>query len=148
MGIIFLELPKIDVKKPIETMSDLEEWAFYLKYSNDPRYRSSINTLKKEKEAFRMAYDTQSYLSNDLSARAYFLSRLKYELDASNDYYIGMEQGLQQGVQQGENKIKYIVVRNLVADNLPMPRIIQYTGLTEDEINSILTKTEDQDEQE
>jgi predicted transposase/invertase (TIGR01784 family) len=129
MGIIFVELPKLDYKKPIETMSDLEEWAFYLRYSNIPKYKPEIETLKQEKEVFRMAYETQEFVSQDLSERAYYMSRLKYELDIESGLYTAEKRGMKQGIAQ--------TARNMLSLGLPNDIIIKSTGLTESELRAL-----------
>jgi predicted transposase/invertase (TIGR01784 family) len=121
MGIIFVELPKLDYKKPVETMNDLEEWAFYLRYSDNPKYKSEIDALKKEKEVFRMAYETQELVSQDLGERAYYMSRLKFELDMENKMNTKIHQ----------------IARNLLSSNVPADVIIKSTGITESELRSL-----------
>jgi predicted transposase/invertase (TIGR01784 family) len=128
-----VELPKLDYKKPIESMNDLEEWAFYLRYSNIPKYKPAIETLKQEKEIFRMAYETQEFVSQDLSERAYYMSRLKYELDIESGIYTAREQGLEQGAQQKTIQI----ARKMLSLNTPIDFITQTTGLTETELRSL-----------
>jgi hypothetical protein len=121
MGIIFVELSKLDYKKSVESMSDLEEWAFYLRYSDNPKYRNIIETLKSEKEVFRMAYETQEIISQDLDERAYYMSRLKYELDMDNKL----------------NTKIYQIARNLISLSVPIDVVIKSTGLSEKELNTI-----------
>jgi predicted transposase/invertase (TIGR01784 family) len=133
MGIIFVELPKLDYKKPIETMSVLEEWAFYLRYSNIPKYKPEIEVLKHEKEVFRMAYETQAFVSQDLSERAYYMSRLKYELDIESGLYTAEKRGLKQGVKQGIAQ----TARNMLSLNAPIDFITKATGLSESEVRAL-----------
>ena len=49
----------------------------------------------------------------------------------------GIEQGLQQGIQQGIEQNKREMAKAMLADKLPIERIIAYTGLSEDEIKSL-----------
>jgi predicted transposase/invertase (TIGR01784 family) len=137
MGIIFVELPKLDYKKPIESMNDLEEWAFYLRYSNIPKYKPAIETLKQEKEIFRMAYETQEFVSQDLSERAYYMSRLKYELDIESGIYTAREQGIEQGMQQGAKQNTIQIARKMLSLNTPVDFIMQTTGLSETELRAL-----------
>ncbi|MDR0991953.1 MAG: Rpn family recombination-promoting nuclease/putative transposase [Ruminococcus sp.] len=137
MGIIFVELSKLDYKKPVESMSDLEEWAFYLRYSDNPKYRTVIETLKNEKEVFRMAYETQEMVSQDLSERAYYMSRLKYELDMQHNETIWTRQGIQKGIQQGSKQTTIQIARNLLSNNAPIDLIMKSTGLSESELRSL-----------
>jgi flagellar biosynthesis/type III secretory pathway protein FliH len=130
-------------------MSDLEEWAFYLRYSNIPKYKPAIETLKQEKEIFRMAYETQEFVSQDLSERAYYMSRLKYELDIESGIYTareqgleqgmkqGMQQGMKQGMQQGIEQGITQTARNMLSLNAPIDFIIKATGLTETEVQRL-----------
>jgi predicted transposase/invertase (TIGR01784 family) len=125
MSIIFVELPKLDVNKPIENMTDLEEWALYLRYSNNVKYQNYIETLKERKEVFRMAYETQVTVSQDDIAKAWYMSRLKYELDESHN---------QSMIRKGAIKQ---VARNLIKLHTPIQTISQATGLSESELRAI-----------
>ena len=53
----------------------------------------------------------------------------------------GIEQGLQQGIEQGIEKgalnAKREMAKAMLADHIPIERIITYTGLSEDEIKSL-----------
>jgi predicted transposase/invertase (TIGR01784 family) len=94
---------------------------------------SAIETLKQEKEIFRMAYETQEFVSQDLSERAYYMSRLKYELDIESGIYTAREQGLEQGMQKGIAQ----TARNMLSLNAPIDFITKATGLTEAELRAL-----------
>ncbi|MDR0947744.1 MAG: Rpn family recombination-promoting nuclease/putative transposase [Ruminococcus sp.] len=133
MNIIFAELSKLDVSKPLENMDDLEEWAFYLRYSGNPKYKELIESLKMQKEAFRMAYETQNIVSHDQFERARYMSRLKFELDQEHNQHIWERQG----IQIGEYQKALAIAKSLRLMNLPTEMIIKATGLTEEEIQNI-----------
>ncbi|MDR0904065.1 MAG: Rpn family recombination-promoting nuclease/putative transposase [Ruminococcus sp.] len=148
MCIIFAELTKIDVNKPIHDMTDLEEWAFYLRYSNNPKYQKAIETLRGEKEAFRMAYNTQIHVSQDEKAQAYYMSRLKYELDEQNrintwerekqeTFRKALDLGRNEGRNEGIKTEKFTTAYEMLSDGVPIIKITKYTGLTESEIESL-----------
>jgi predicted transposase/invertase (TIGR01784 family) len=137
MGIIFVELPKLDYKKPVDTMNDLEEWAFYLRYSDNPKFRSVIETLKQEKEVFRMAYETQAMVSQDLSERAYYMSRLKFELDEQHNRSMAKKIGMQEGIKEGIHQGIAQMAKNMLSLNIPFELVMKTTGLSESELRSL-----------
>ena len=49
----------------------------------------------------------------------------------------GIEQGLQQGIEKGALNAKREMAKAMLADHIPIERIITYTGLSEDEIKSL-----------
>ncbi len=49
----------------------------------------------------------------------------------------GLQQGIEKGIQQGIEQNKREMAKAMLADKLPIERIIAYTGLSEDEIKSL-----------
>ncbi len=69
-----------------------------------------------------------------------YIQKSSIELATKQGLQLGMEQGLQKGLEQGEWQAKIKIVLNARAMGLPIKTIIALTGLTEDEIGSILKK--------
>ncbi|MDR0947582.1 MAG: hypothetical protein LBM87_07585 [Ruminococcus sp.] len=77
-----------------------------------------------------MAYETQSLVSQSGSERAWYLSRLKFELDRENNYNTAID--------EGETRKAIAIARNLFRKGLPVDLISETTGLTEEELNNII----------
>ena len=54
----------------------------------------------------------------------------------------GLEKGLEQGLEQGEWKEKLKIIENAIRIGLPMQTIIELTGLDEEQISSLLPKSQ------
>ena len=51
----FLELGKVDPRKPIEEMTQIEKLAVYLRYANDENYKDSVQKICGSEEEIVMA---------------------------------------------------------------------------------------------
>ena len=51
----FLELGKVDPRKPLEEMTQIEKLAVYLRYADDENYKDSIQEICGSKEGIIMA---------------------------------------------------------------------------------------------
>ena len=49
----------------------------------------------------------------------------------------GIKQGIEQGIEQGVSNTKREMAKAMLADNLPIERIVSYSGLSEEEIRSL-----------
>ena len=54
----------------------------------------------------------------------------------------GLQKGLEQGLEQGEWKEKLKIIENAIRIGLPMQTIIELTGLDEEQISSLLPKSQ------
>ena len=52
----------------------------------------------------------------------------------------GIKQGIEQGIEQGELAKSLDVAKNLLALDMPVSQIMQVTGLTKEQISSLLVK--------
>ena len=50
----------------------------------------------------------------------------------------GLKEGMEKGIAEGEKKGRYDIARNLLAMGLPIDSIMQATGLSRDEITSLM----------
>ena len=57
LRIIFVELSKLKevLKKPASEMSNLEKWAIFLRYANEPEHRDTVNEIIAEKGEIEVA---------------------------------------------------------------------------------------------
>ena len=138
--IYYIELSKLRelLKKPVETMADLEKWALFFRYANDSRCRDKVNEIIQSKEALQMAGELLMSISQDERERAVFRSRRMYQTDLQSNLATaedrGERRGREVGRQEGRQEGKLEIARMMLSDGEPIEKIIRYTGLTKQEI--------------
>ena len=63
------------------------------------------------------------------------MTNIAYEKESS--YLEGKDDGIKQGIEQGVSNTKREMAKAMLADNLPIERIVSYSGLSEEEIRSL-----------
>jgi predicted transposase/invertase (TIGR01784 family) len=140
--IIYVELPKIKDKidRPFEDLTEEERWALYIEYANRPEYAMKIREFE-QKEAFKMASDMLSNISQNDKQRFEYISRLKYEWDLESNLAMERRNGFQEGEEVGIVKGAYqnaiAMAKEMLLDNYPLPLIAKYTKLSQEQISSI-----------
>jgi hypothetical protein len=66
-------------------------------------------------------------------AKAWEMSRLKYELDESHKHSVWLKQGRKEAASQRD----YEIARSLLSDGFSIEKVVQYTGLTLDTIQGL-----------
>lgn len=129
--VVYVELSKLDeiIKKSVSDMTDLEKWAVFFKYASEPTSRETVNKVIESKEALKMAGNLLMSISQDERERAVFRSRRMYQTD--------IESNIATAEDRGEHKGKLEVARNLLKMNLSFNQIIEATGLTLEELESL-----------
>lgn len=56
---------------------------------------------------------------------------------ATNDYKCEYVDGYAEGYAEGRAEVKMAIANQMKADGMPMPLIVKYTGLSEDDVNSL-----------
>ena len=141
--IIFVELSKLKevLKKPVSDMTDLEKWAIFFRYADSSRYRETVNEVIASKEELQMAGELLMSISQDERERAVFRSRRMYETDYLSNMATaedrGRRAGMREGIQKGEHEARVAFAKKLLRRNRPMEEIMEDTGLTRSEIESI-----------
>ena len=127
VGIIFVELTKLNdvMKKPIETMTGEEFWALFLAIGSDQAHRELLNKMIAARREIGMAVELLQTISRDENERARFRARRKFQMD--------MEHSL---IVAGDERA-IAIARNLLKRNRPIEEIIEDTGLTYSEIESL-----------
>ena len=129
--VIYVELSKLNdiLKKSVDAMTDLEKWAVFFQYANQPKYRETVNQVIESKEVLQMAGNLLMSVSKDEKERAVFRSRRMYQTDLASNLATAEDRGMQRGVQK--------VARSMIADGEPIEKITRYTGLSRDEVESL-----------
>ena len=133
--VIFIELSKLEeiLEKPIDDMTDLEKWAVFFQYANKAPYRQTVNKIIESKEALQMAGELLMSVSQDEREQAIALSRKKFQTDLLSDLATAEDRGR----AEGESAKALAVARNMIKRNRPIDEIIEDTGLTREEVESL-----------
>ena len=97
----FLELQKIDVTKPVHSLTEVERLGAYLKYASDEEYQDYVRQILSE-EDMDMTENTYRKVSQDELEYERREARLKYQLQYNTEISVAREQGLAQGLKKGE----------------------------------------------
>ena len=130
LAFIFIELSKLKevLKKPVEAMTPLEMWSIFFECADNPNYRKVINEIIRVKEEIQMASTLLQNISQDDYEKARFLSRRKFENDMESEKNTAIKIA------------KFEIAKKMLLKNKPIDEIMEFTDLTEKEINSIKTK--------
>ena len=140
---IFVELTKLReiLKKPIEHMTNMERFAIFLKYADNPRHRETVNDVIRSREALVVASEVLQSISRDENERAIFRSRRKYQMDLASDLATMEQRGINKGIAlgrtEGERAKAFSIAQGLLSTNLTIEEIVRITGLTRTEIENI-----------
>ncbi|MCL1835419.1 MAG: Rpn family recombination-promoting nuclease/putative transposase [Oscillospiraceae bacterium] len=129
VGIIFVELTKLSnlIKKPIKTMTGEEIWSLFFAYGSDQKHRELLNEIMKVRREVKMAAELLQSISKDEIERARFRSRRMFRMDMEHNLIAARDDGIM------------AVAKKLLQRNRPMDEIIEDTGLTREEIESLST---------
>lgn len=133
--VIYVELSKLDeiIKKSVSDMTDLEKWAIFFKYASEPASREAVNKVIESKEALQMAGNLLMSISQNERERAVFRSRKMYQTDMESNIATAEDRR----ERRGEHKGKMEVAKNLLKMKLPLNQIVDATGLTIEELESL-----------
>ena len=146
--LIFIELPKFN-KTEQELISILDKWVYFIKNAGNLDYMPK-NLNQELEKAFSIA--NEANLSEEELELQHKKKDWIYIQKNSIDYATktglqkgleqGLEKGLEQGLEQGEWKEKLKIIENAIRIGLPMQTIIELTGLDEEQISSLLPKSQ------
>ena len=138
--IIFLEMVKLP-DKPVEDMSNLERWLYFLRYANDASRAGDLQYILTESEGIKMAYEVLTEVSADEHMRAKIRQREKAIRDSRSQLLYarneGREEGREEGFQEGLNTATENVARNMLSLGLDIHIIAKTTGLAEERIAAL-----------
>ncbi len=133
--VIYVELSKLNeiLKKSVDAMTDLEKWAVFFQYANQPQYRETVNQVIESKEVLQMAGNLLMSVSKDEKERAVFRSRRMYQTDRQSDLATAEDRGVQKG--------RMDVARNMLKRGRSIDEISEDTGLSHAEVTSLRDDT-------
>jgi predicted transposase/invertase (TIGR01784 family) len=131
-ALYFIEMPKFH-KAESELANQLENWIYFLKHLEDfpeipARFQDSIL-----EQAFEIA--ELAHLSEH--ERAAYEHSLKIYRDNMNTLNSATERAWASGKQEGLIEGKRITAIEMKTDGIPLDKIMQYTGLSQDEIDNL-----------
>ncbi|MDR2835190.1 MAG: Rpn family recombination-promoting nuclease/putative transposase [Bacteroidales bacterium] len=138
---IYLELPKFK-KKEEELETHFDKWMFVLK--NLPLLET--RPVKLQERVFERLFRTAEILKFSKAEIIDYEDSLKVYRDLKNtmDYAIEVSavesyaKGMAEGIEKGIEKRNVEIVQKLNKKEFSIPEIVEFTGLTEDEISKIL----------
>ena len=128
---IIVELSKLEdiLKKPVETMADLEKFSVFFEYAEKPAYRDIVNKVIESEEVLTVASNLLMNISQDENERAIFLRRKKAQMDYASDIATAED--------RGEKRKAFAIAREMLLDGEPVEKIMRYTGLTREEVEDL-----------
>jgi predicted transposase/invertase (TIGR01784 family) len=145
--VVYVELSKLDeiIKKSVNDMTDLEKWAVFFQYASVPTHRETVNKVIDSKEALQIACSLLMSISQDERERAVFRSRRMYQTDRESDIATAEDRGRHEGRLEGRHEGRHEgikegiinVAKRLIIRNRPISEIMEDTGLTYEEIESL-----------
>ncbi|AFD19599.1 MAG: Rpn family recombination-promoting nuclease/putative transposase [Rickettsia slovaca] len=132
---IFLELEKFN--KELDQLENLQEkWAYFFKHAHESTLEEMENLIGHDfiiKKAF-YALDQASWSEKELNT---YEKMIKTEMDnlAVKEQKIMDTEA--KGEARGEAKQKISIAKKMLAKNKPLDKIIDFTGLTEKEIEQL-----------
>ena len=97
MNIVIIELSKLRniLKKSVSEMTDLEKWLIFLRYANNPKYRSIIKDIIESKGEIKLVNELLMEVSQDKKERSIFRSRKKFQTDFESNIRTAEKIGMQ-----------------------------------------------------
>ena len=99
-----MELQKIDVTKPVRSLTEVERLGAYLKYAGDEEYQDYVRQILSE-EDMDMTENTYRKVSQDELEYERREARLKYQLQYNTEISVAREQGLAQGLKKAKQPV-------------------------------------------
>jgi len=132
--IITIELAKLEqiAKKPVMEMTALERWAVFFRYTPDKEKRELINEIIKVEEGIAMGAQVLLTISKDERERARLTSEYKFAVD--------LQSRVVDAGRAGETRRAFAMARNMLADGESVDKIMRYTELTHEEVESLQNK--------
>ena len=129
---VIIELSKLDdvLKKPVETMTDLEKFSVFFEYAANPTYRDTVNKVIESEEVLTVAGNLLMNISQDERERAIFRSRKKFQMDIASNIATAEDRG------KAERNVE--IARKLLQRNsMTIAEIAEDTGLTTEEVEDL-----------
>ena len=111
----FLELGKVDMKKPISEMTRIEKLAIYLKYANDEKMKDYVQEILAG-EDFAMAEKAYRSLTQDEIEFQRMESKIRSELHWNTELAYARKEGFGEGEDQLNRLYAQLIDQNRMDD--------------------------------
>ena len=130
LEIYIIELPKCERYK--SKSKDLNTWVKFIRKPEeiDMEDMNNNKALKKAKEVLEE-------ISGDEREKELAFQRLMYKMDQEAIEVAGYDRGIERGIEQGIQQSMEEIAKRMLKDNLDIEFIMQYTGLTKEEIEKL-----------
>lgn len=127
MSYVFIELPKFNKsEEALETLQD--KWIYFFKnWEKDKEIPAKI----QEKELIEAYHSMEQFNWNRDEMEAYMKANI-----ALTDEYVARKHERDEGRQEGRQEVARVMLKK----GLSILQIVEFTGLTEDEISSLVPK--------
>ena len=136
----FLELGKVNAKKPVEEMTQVEKLAVYLRYAADENYKDSVQEICNEEDII-MAENLYRKVTKEEQEAAWAESRFYFQLEQNtmrnHAHKQGLAQGRAEGRSEGEALKQREIARNMLQESMPKSVIAKITGLSLEEVDAL-----------
>ena len=132
INVIFLELsklPPVTDDTDIESLPSAVKWGTFIKEADNPGKQDLIDRLSKSEEGI-MSADAMLRSLNNTDWR--WLEQGRIEGDERDRIT-----GLNNARKEGERNMALSAARNMLADGIPVEKVIQYTGLSVEDIQAL-----------
>ena len=137
----FLELGKVDPRKPLEEMTQIEKLAVYLRYADDENYKDSIQEICGSEEGIIMAENLYRTVTKEEREAAWAECRMMYQHDIASMREDGRKAGLVEGeaigLEKGAAQKQREIAKNFKQAGIPIEVIAENTGLSCEEIEKL-----------
>ena len=133
----FTELPKFNkTESELQTIED--KWLFFLKYA---KQLTAIPEVIRE-AAIREAFEIVNSLNWDQETLDLYTKRnLQVQIESNRVRY-GYQKGKTEGKVEGKLESQYDIARNILKKGLPVETVVEYTGLSLNEVTALLEDIE------
>ncbi len=142
--IVYMELPKVNIDKPITEMSNIEMWAIFFRYVTDTSKREILNSIIGKNGGIDMATKVLSEISKSEQERIQYECEMLWELDKNTRANYLTErarlEGKMEGKMEGIEEKSYSIAKNLLTIGLPIDQISKVVGLPIQDIQSLTTQ--------
>jgi predicted transposase/invertase (TIGR01784 family) len=137
-SIFYVELPKIkkSLSKSVDEMTEDERWAVFVEYAADSKFTVKASEFETREE-FKEAMDALSRVTQDDRDRAYYISRLKYEMDTAQSFHNAEQKGKVEGIQIGTANTLINTARKLILYGMPSEEIAKILDLPISKIEAL-----------
>lgn len=127
----FIELPKFRKAHP-DMNEKINQWIAFI----DDKDKGLVEMAEKKNKTIENAREEMNYLTGDAAVRRLAELREKWDMD----YKSGMNYAKKQGLKEGTEKKQKEIVRKMVEKKMPLETIIEITGLSKQEIETIVNQ--------